>query len=259
MSSELTIQGKRDLIAQAEHEMGGEVLRGDLVLPQIYLMQALSGFVNADESKIRPGDIVKSPSGDKVGDVKTPLWIIPITIKNEWMNREKIGGKFEWRGLTPRTAMNEDDPREFTHNGTAWDRNKVCTLFGLLPGDLETFEEESKKEVPDLERTVFPVGIPFRMSSFTSCGKHVVTFFGKARDQLQYNPKVRPYHYMLPISSEPRENDEGKFFVFTLGKSVAAPAKFREATESWVARLAHRSVSVREQPITEANASEERY
>ena len=213
--------------------MGGEIVNSDIVVPRIFLMQALSDFVNEEDSKVKAGDIVRSTTGEKLGDSKNPVWIIPLMIKNEWMMQEKVAGKFTWRGMEERNAKNDGEPWEFTRNGAAWTRTKCISLFGLLPKDLEAFEAEMKKDEPDLEKIVLPVVCQFRSTSFTPGGKPVATFFARVRMMLDMNPNIRPYKYMLPVSCEATENDKGKFFVFKTGESKPAPRAFHAAAEKW--------------------------
>lgn len=213
-----------------------EVLNSDIIIPQLYLMQGLSTFVA--ERKAQIGDIVRSTTAEKVGDDKAPLSFIPLKLTNNWTIFEKVPGqknqeaKWEFRGMAARTAANEADPYEFEKDGTTWKRVKTINVFALLSKDIASFIEEMKKDVIDIEKTLMPVVISFRSTSFNA-GRTVATFFTKIRSNLQYNKSLAPYKYELPLSCSLDENDKGKYFVYEVGASKPLDASLLAEASKW--------------------------
>jgi hypothetical protein len=226
--------------AAASPAQGGQVLKSDVVIPKLLLMQGLSEFVN--DRKAQQGDMVRSTSAEKLGDPETPVRVIPLTIQNLWMVQEEIKGKYEFRGYEPRTPENENAEWEFMHNGARHKRTKVLNLFALLPKDLDAYAKEMKKfketgELPDLDKVVLPVVIPFRNTSFKA-GKEVVTLFAKAESVArQLGVAVPAYGSMIELGCHQEKNDKGAFFVFDTTPAGKTPAEYKEAAASWYATL----------------------
>lgn len=219
---------------------GGQVLKSDVVIPKLLLMQGLSDFV-ADR-KAQQGDMVRSTTAEKLGDPETPVKVIPLTIQNLWMTQEEIKGKYEFRGYEPRTPENENAEWEFMANGVRHKRTKVLNLFALLPQDIDAYSKEMKKfketgELPDLDKVVLPVVIPFRNTSFKA-GKEIVTLFAKAESVArQLGVNVPAYGSMIELGCHQEKNDKGAFFVFDTAPAGKTPAEYKEAAASWYATL----------------------
>lgn len=219
-----------------------EVLNSDIIIPKLLLMQGLSEFVSErakDPSgkAISQGDMVRSTTTEIVGDPDRSIDVIPLKMTTEWRLEEKIGGKFEYRGTEARTAANEDSPWEFKKNGADWKRTKVINLFALLPADITAYREELKKfadtgEMPDLNKTLMPVVISFRSTSFNA-GKKVATFYAQLRDMMRVSPNVRPYNYTLELSCFQDKNDKGQYYVFEVGKTKKLASELVEEAARW--------------------------
>lgn len=220
-----------------------EVLNSDIIIPKLLLMQGLSEFVSErkkDPNTNKPigqGDMVRSTTGEIVADPESKIDIVPLKMSTEWRLEEKVGGKFEYRGTEPRTAANEDSPWEFKKDGAEWKRTKVINLFALLPKDIAGYREEIKKavdsgEMPDLNKTLMPVVISFRSTSFNA-GKKVATFYAQLRDILRMNPAVRPFHYTLELSCYQDKNDKGQYYVFDIGKTKKLAQDLVEEASRW--------------------------
>jgi hypothetical protein len=69
--------------APSTHEHQEEILRSDIALPKLMLMQALSDHVK--KKRATAGDIVKNATGEKVGGDGSPIQFIPLTYQNLWM------------------------------------------------------------------------------------------------------------------------------------------------------------------------------
>lgn len=253
-------------------EVEQEVLSSDMVIPKVLLMQALSDNVSERKkdpvtgAQIQAGDIVRSTSGEILGNPEKPVDIIPLRLQNLWMLQEQEGKEMKFRGYIPRTAglddakattelekTGENLPWEFKHLGADWKRTKVIRLFALLPADIKAFQEEMKKaaesgEMPDLEKTLLPVVIDFRVSSYNA-GKEVATYFLKIKEMAQYG--ARPYGYSMALSVQQDKNDKGTFYVFKTGKTTKLPAELKPEAERWYNTLANVQVKVDESDANE--------
>jgi hypothetical protein len=220
-----------------------EVLNSDIIIPKLLLMQGLSEFVSerkkdpTTNKSIGQGDMVRSTTGEIVADPDTTVDIVPLKMSAEWRLEEKVGGKFEYRGTEPRTASNEDSPWEFKKDGADWKRTKVINLFALLPKDVVAYRAELQKavetgEMPDLNKTLMPVVISFRSTSFNA-GKKVATFYAQLRDILRLNPNVRPFHYTLELSCYQDKNDKGTYYVFDIGKTKKLAQDLVDEAARW--------------------------
>lgn len=232
-------------------------LSSDLIIPKLLLMQGLSDAV-ADR-KAQQGDIIRSTTMEKLGDDKTSVELIPLTIQNVWMNQEKIGSKFEFRGYEPRTASNETLPWEYNQGGTQWKRTKVLNLFALLPADIEAYRAELKKfedtgEIPDMDKVLMPVVVPFRNTSFAA-GRTVATLFLKAEGlSREVGKEVPVYGKTLLLSCVQDKNDKGSFFIYEVdSKGKKTDASYLSYASTWHKNLQAMGMNVK---VDEANESE---
>lgn len=230
-------------MAQAPRE---EILKSDVIIPKLLLMQGLSDFVN--ERKAQQGDIMRSTTIEKLGDPEHPISFIPLTFTNDWRLEEEENGKYKFRGNEPRTAKNEDSPWEFEKNGTRWKRTKVINVFALLPQDIKAEQAEVEKfkttgEMPDLNKTLLPVVISFRSTSYNA-GKAVATHFAKAAAMAKYG--VKPYGFSLQLKCYADKNEKGAYYVYEIGQGGQVSAAELEKAHEWYQILSTQKVQVDE-------------
>lgn len=250
MTKEVMNQQTNLPATQAPAQKTETVLKSDVVIPKLLLMQALSDFVV--EKKAQSGDMVRSTTVEKLGDEKNPVAVIPLTFQNLWMLSEDVTGKgkMEFRGYEPRTALNEHLDWDFTRDGTNWKRTKVMNLFALLPADIDAQEAELKKfeetgEMPDLDKVLLPVVIPFKNTSFKA-GKEVVTLFAKAESVSQQIGKDVPvYGQTLLLSCTPEKNEKGHFYVFHTSRGGKTDAKYIASASSWYSTLTKMGAAIK--------------
>lgn len=235
-----------------------EILSSDIVIPKLLLMQGLSDFVA--EGRARQGEIVRSSTVQKVAGQMEPgqpfktVDFIPLKVTMGWAEKEKIGQKFEFRKAFPRTPHNDSLPWQFWRNpqgqdfdkpgmlgATEWQRVKSIDVYALLPGDVDAFEAEMKLaieqgEIPDLSKTILPVVISFRSTSFNA-GKSITTFFAQVAEMAQTVPTIRSYNYKLTLGCKADKNDKGSFFIFDVGQPQKLDAKYRAQAEKWMHTL----------------------
>jgi hypothetical protein len=226
---------KREETGVANYTKGGEeIIRADALIPRLLLMQGLSDFVS--DRKAQQGDMVRSTTIEKLGDPEVPVELIPITYQNRWRLEEEIKGKFEYRGTEARTAKNDDQPWEFMHQGAKWKRTKVIDLYAVLPQDIAAEQNEKKRfqetgELPDLNKTLMPVLVSFRASSYQA-GKKIVDIFMKAQ-----NFGVQPHHYKTKLKCHQESNDKGTYYVFDLEGTKPVTTDEKEISDRWKALL----------------------
>lgn len=234
-----------------------EILRSDVIIPKLLLMQGLSDFVM--ERKAQSGDMVRSTTAEKMGGEKAPINIIPLSYVSLWMNSEKIGVKYEFRGYEPRTAKNEMWPWEFKENGADWKRTKVMHLFALLPQDIDSQSEELAKfkstgEMPDFDKALLPVVIPFRGMSYTAA-KSVASFFTKVDSLANQAGEAFPsYGMTLPLSCVLDKNDKGTYYVYEVGKAMKTAEKYLKAAATWHETIGKMGTSLK---VDEADVGED--
>ncbi len=216
-----------------------EILNSDIIIPRLLLMQGLSDAVA--NRKAQMGDMIRSTTLEKLGDPEVPVDFIPLKMSADWIESEQVGGKFEFRTTVPRNAANDDLPWEFDKNGVKWKRTKCLNVYALLTADVQAFLAEmaglGSGEMPDLSKSLLPILLSFRSTSF-SAGRAVATYFAQVRDMLKYNPNVRPYGYSLTLACQPEKNDKGNYFVFKVeGKPKKIDDKFFPEVTRWYTTL----------------------
>lgn len=219
-----------------------EILSSAIVIPKVLLMQGLSDLVA--EGNAVMGEMVKSTTGEKLGNSENPVEFIPLTYNLTWVLSEKIGQKFEYRGQEPLTAANQDLPWEFEKNGAQWKRTKSLNLFALLTKDVKAEKEELAKadlgEMPDPDKALLPVMMSFRSTSFTA-GKNLVTHFAKAKKF------GLPGHVStLKLKCTREKNDKGTYFVFGVEHSGKTPREDFAVCDYWRTIVATKHVQVDE-------------
>jgi hypothetical protein len=217
------------IVASAHIPGEEEILSSNVVIPKLLLMQALSAFVV--DGKAVAGEFVRSSTVEKLGLKEKGVDIIPLTFTNTWVIKERVGNKYEFRGIEPMTAANQDLPWEFKQNGTDWKRVKSINLYALLPADIAAEKTEmdkaAKGEDADPDKALIPVLISFRSTSFPA-GKDVVTHFAKAKKF-----KLPGYVSTLTVSAHHEKNDQGAYFVMDVKTSGKTPKEYLETCEYW--------------------------
>lgn len=236
-----------------------QILQSDIVIPKVMLMQALSDLV--EEKKAQAGEMVRSSTGEKLGDESKPLDFIPLMYHSLWMLSEDVKGKgnksdFEFRGYEPRVPLNERLEWDFERNGTKWRRTKTMHLFGLLPRDIDAQasaikEFEETGEV-DIEKALLPVCIALRNMSFKHAAKDVTTFFAKAESIAAQTGKAVPlYGATVQFTCKKEKNDKGAFYVFNMKPAGKTKPEYKAAAKTWFETLCRNVVKVDDSDIAE--------
>lgn len=243
MSNAMTKADQAGLPALREEAAAQEVLKGDVLIPKLLLMQGLSEFVN--ERKAAQGDMVRSLTGEVVGNPDKPVEFIPVMYTNTWVEEELVGKKYEFRQEVPRNARNEADPWEFTHNGAPWRRKKSINLYAILTKDIAAEAEEIRKfketgELPDADKALLPVLISFRSTSFKA-GMKLATHFQKAKKF-----GVPGYVNTFKLKCYQDKNDQGTYYVLDVESAGKTAPEALKLAQEWNQILSTGSVKVHE-------------
>lgn len=248
------------------------VLATDIVVPSLYLMQGLSQAVVDKKADI--GNIIRSTTLETVAGPDKTINFVPLRMTTTWIEKECIGNKggkdkFEYRRTVPRTAKNErsdwnfyrdangkESPEPFL-GATKWMRTKTINVYALLVDDVTGYNAEIKKavesgEMPDLTKSLLPVCIQFRNTSFKA-GQNVANFYMQFEDMRKYNAALKSYSYMMPLSCKKEENDDGTFYVYQVGGAKKLDDTLLPQAELWYNRLGSSDVKVDESGLDETS------
>jgi hypothetical protein len=230
-----------------QHVGHEEILSSDIMIPKLLLMQGLSELVN--EGKARQGDMVRSTTGEVLGNAKEAVEFIPLTFYNQWIIQELVGKKYEYRGVEPMTAKNQDLPWEFEHNGSKWKRVKSINVYALLPKDIARERKEVQAalaagSLPDPSTALMPVLISFRSTSYNA-GKTIVTHFARAQKY-----KVPAYVSTLKLTCTQDKNDLGSFFVFGVEPAGKTAQDDQTVAQEWYQILSQGKHKVDDSDLT---------
>lgn len=261
MNTEMTKTEPKNMMAtQGVTAMTG-LVPTDVVVPRLLLMQPTSDFVH--DKKAQPGDIVRSTTVEKIGEPGKVIQFIPLSFPvASWVIEVKPprGTKFEFQRIEPRNALNSNLPWSFkvdfdgkevpegTPNALEARRVQRLSLFALLPSDIEADIIEKKKakdgEFPDFTKSLMPVEISFRATSFKA-GREVLTFFTQAADFGQPAWKA-----ILNLTCTREENDQGVWYIYQVDRARPVPVKKEHlaTVERWANLVTTTQVKVDETP-----------
>lgn len=265
MNQVATKQESNLSVRQQAPQQTETILKGDIVVPKLLLMQGLSDFV-AERKKdsvtgklIAQGDFVKSLSCEVVGGPELPVEIIPLTYINQWVLMEKVGNKYEFRRINTRDHGLDDQGKDeldqtgenlqwdFVYKNTPWKRVKSLGLYALLSSDVAAFEKElkdakAKGTVPDFNKAIMPVMINFKSTSFNA-GKKIVTKFSLVSQMAKYGAVV--YSQTMTLVCKQDKNDKGTYYVMDVEPGrKCTPMEFEEA-HSWHYRITRNGETIR--------------
>lgn len=260
MTKQVKVKENTDLSWAQPVSWGNEAVdSADILIPKLLLMQGLSEAVN--EQKASLGDIVKSTTGQVVGGQKNPVTFIPLRLFKTWVNSEKIGNKFEYRGEEPFTAANQDAPLEWQNpeTKTLWRRDRNINVYCLLPkdieGELEAIEAAKSGDFPDPDKALMPCLVNFRRTSYQA-GRTLATHFAKA-DVFKVPPAVT----MFNLVSQREQNDQGTYYIYKCEVAGKTNKDFLATCKKWYEVLAkgqHKVHEVTEKEPTPQPASNSR-
>jgi hypothetical protein len=230
-----TTQSMSPMEIQAANAVNqSEIVASDVLVPRLLLMQGTSPFVTGRKAQL--GDMVRSTTGEILGNPDKPVDLIPLKMVNSWIMFEtaKSAGTTQpaFRGQEPRgavrnaqgiiTGSNEDLPWDYTENGKEMFRRKAITLYALVPSDVEKYNKELQTaletgEAPDLTKTVLPIVLTFQSTSFKHAGKKCASFFNSVRvnaAKMSGKMTIAPFQYMLTLSCREEKKGTNVWYVY---------------------------------------------
>lgn len=214
MTNEIVKHDKGDLIVGGGPMDGFEFDASDIKLPLVLLMQNTSKWVNDDTA--RPGDIINSLSGEKLGDKTTPVEFIPLKFEKFWTVLTKEGGKF-----IKRMAFLENPVNNLEGITKDRDGNDVPAKFQLTYSYYVLVTKNAGEEMG------LPGVLSFKSTSLSA---------GKTLNALltEYQVKGAPdLSRTFTLGCSKTENDSGVFHIWTIGKGQAASGEQINTAKRW--------------------------
>lgn len=214
------------------------ILNTDRAIPHIYLMQKGSTLVDDDKAKI--GELIRSTNGEKVGDSKTPLEVIPFKMTHHWIvNEVTTVGRNRWVRTESRTPQNEHWKWEFEENGKPMERIKAIDLYAILPMDIDARNEEvsalrNAKGLPNLQKLeLLPVVINFRSTQMKTAGTKLTGFFGQVQTSAQLGMPFPPYRWTMSLSNSKTEGKDSSWQSYYLSDAYDTKEVYLEVAAQW--------------------------
>lgn len=227
---------KRSDLQMAAAQTAGhqDVVASDVIIPRLLLMQAISPLVTSRKAQI--GDLIRSTTGEKLGDPDKPLDLVILAMTNSWIDYERVPGDNQpkFRGMYPRGVITRDtkgNPIESNTN-LPWKfvgpnkedmfRRQAVIVYALVPSDIAAYEKELDRavaagEVPDLSKGVSPVVLTFQSTSFKYGGKQIATFFNnvkKTNVEMKGRMTVAPFDYVMTLTCREEKKGTAAWYVF---------------------------------------------
>jgi hypothetical protein len=234
--------------------------KSDVIIPRILLMQGMSELVSSGEFKM--GDLVNMLTNEKLGDLKTPLEIIPVAALHKTVvtsQRQPKKQRFEYVKTQTQTdfllekygpaalAKNSEDDlmkktqlEETQEDGMVHRYDKCLSFYVLMASDVAKDE-------------AFPLVITFRRTSY-SAGKQLATHFIK-----QAMLRQQPYGKVLKLAPKTETNEDGVVYAVhqILPGRKATPEEIASA-EQWKPFLESGKVQVQSDEVeAKADGKEE--
>lgn len=170
----------------------GGVTSSDIVIPKILAMQGLSNLVT--EGKAAFGDFAESLSGTVIGNIDSPIEIIPFHLHKVWIRSKWNGKKFEFVSMEDVTAANENYPWEEVVGGEKFKNEKCFNFYCLRPDDM-----------------TLPYIVGFKSTSLKA-GKQLAT---QMYVKNKADGKVPPAK-VISLGGTRKKNDDGTFVVLDI-------------------------------------------
>lgn len=183
----------------------GAVESKDLKIPKLLLMQAMSKFVNEDNTA-KAGDLVNSIDSAVYGSVREkdykPIKVVVIDMYKDWVIHERLGGdKVEYKGREAVTPANTDSPWEYEEGGRKFKRTKNLNFYVMLEKDLGN-------------PLALPHVLTFRSTSYKE-GTVIANHFALCKTAKAAGQFRIPMDRFFEIGGKIMKNEKGTFYVLT--------------------------------------------
>lgn len=194
---------------------GEQIGQNDIIIPKIYLMQAISDLVEAEKAKA--GDWVDSIEETILAEREEPLEVIIFDSFKNWnvLNVTK-DGKTEFDHVEPYDSKTCDYPFDgFDDEGNPIRRQLQYNFYCLLP-DM-------------IEETPFVLSLS---KTATTAAKRINTLFAKLTRTGKPSAAV-----VLALTSVKESNDKGTWYGISVGKSRETTAKEMAVAYDWYVQV----------------------
>jgi len=218
MNTEVTTQNNTtSLTAGTVHDGTEGLTQDDLMIPKLHIVQDMSKYYRDLGCEV--GTIVNSLTNESVG---TTVEVIPLSLAQFWGEPPKARNSGARGRRMPITVDNVIlQWGEFTdEEGVQRRRRKEHDWLCLLPSDADGL----------------PVSVTFRDTSFTAAKK--LNTFAMLNKKLGKPSYATAYE----LIAQETTNDQGTFYVFSIGKNRAATDVEMDAARLWSSQLSSRSV-----------------
>lgn len=207
-----------DLDSWGHNEMSSK----DLVIPKIWAMQGLSQLVVDGVFKF--GDIVNSITQEKLGDIKTPIEIIPFYMEKLWYvlsQKDPNKNDFSLSEIIPVTAANEKLPYEEVVNGVSVKRQLVRNFYVMIAGN----------------------PVPMVLSLKGKSGR-TGQVLASQMYMLNKAKKLPPPGMTMTLTAKKEQNEKGTFVVFEVTPSRQSTMQEIEEAFNWYQSVVQGKVKV---------------
>lgn len=203
----------------------------DIVLPRVYLMQAISQLV--EEEKAKSGQFVNSLTEELLGDSEVPFVFTPFKIEKLWFVYKVVGGQNEFVTIEPVTAANINRPQSELVDGEEMNYQYALRAYVLVEGD-------------DL-----PMVVTFKSTSLRA-GKQLFTEMFVKNKMAGKNPASR----QMELTSRKEKNDKGTYYVMSLKAGEDSDVETQKNALMWVKTLSQQTYSLAGEEEGSAKATE---
>lgn len=231
------VESNEVMVAPDLGEWGDEgVSSKDIVLPRLWLMQALSQYV--EEGKAQAGDMVNSLTGDVIAKSGSAVQFVPFKHEKFWFSYSLASGKPELIGVEPVTSTNVNRVTEQELNGVKIQHQYAIRVYGLVEGE------------------ALPVAVTFKSTSLRA-GKQLLTEIYVKNKMAGKSPAAR----YMELGAKKEKNDKGVFYVFTCKSGGDVPVALQQDALNWYKTLDNSSFQVagEEEIVTDTVSNESSY
>lgn len=190
----------------------------DILIPKVLLMQGQSQMVMDGDASF--GEYRHSLTKEKLGDVKTPLKILPFYMYKQWLVSKKNGERWEFHSIE---QHQKGVIHEYTEqiNGEWYKFEETLCFYCML------------KDIP------LPVVVAFKSTS-KKAGKNMYTQMYVINKSI----KKLPFSYWFDLKSVKESKNNNTFAVMDVVKGAEATAEEVENCKTWWKIVGEQNVKV---------------
>lgn len=219
-NNQVALQGVNQLAALDEsNSISNDIETQDMMIPRIYLMQALSDFV--DQEKAKAGDLVNSLDEEVIGSrEETPFEFIVLGHFKTYLRYKMIEGKWEFDATEEWRPQHEAlcNIYEEEVNGMMFCHNRVLNFYVLSVNEVE-------------ENDAIPIVLSCKRTS-AKAAKKLNTLLKK--QEMLGNCC---YAKTFLLTSKKEEGDKGAYYVLDVKKGRMTNEHEINTAAKWFATL----------------------